>query len=983
MNHDINKVISLKMTADETTIEQFNGVFQNVFDATRILFNEIICWGKDTVYTYDGEEKVVDLIAKRKELYELTDKSISQENFDTLLFVLFNYFIACGNNGRDLATSIFGTPRTKEVITDTDFYELKKSAKLLTDDKKRSKELETLKKKINQVYLKIGNTLTKIGFKNREPFINFITFDETYSDEKYSVIANVHRMLTGWIKCDKMAYKKYHEEKTKIAHAKNEFDDGQVKLIEDFVEFCLSPVDPTNKHSCVIKSFDSRIHNHLKHCLIPALQSGMERPKKGFFRNYKEEKIPYSLHPSFYKYLQNNPDLWECKDPFILKSIFLLEMEMSNRKLKDHADYPFMGESSVNRVHYNLGKNYIKYQFSPTGSKVNDKNLEQKQKNDVKKYHFINGIKVDDLTISFRLKIKNSNYNEETDDEDKKDVVSESYDMGIFIKDKYFDGTYNPNPYFKDLVVWTSNNENDCTNLFQFTRRGQTVQALVKEPDIIFNGEYFEIRVSMTVVIDEESDICKNISSYHMTAIPFSRTGRQRCSESDKNKDRFKEIDNCEFNAIAFDLGQRTPYSYAVGKGTVGNPISKFKVIGTGEYEMSDNEMKDIYFNLLNDLKSACKLIGVTKSWKTKLEKAEDFEKKLHPFIIQTIGRAQDFFRNTQHHKNFSARKRNAFEKITNQNIEEIINDLYRIVKNTDLINLKSEYRWIGQYVTRYVHLAFKKVKVMRQFHLSTKKVEMKHDYEFTWLKCIEQLKRVLRSSFYIGTDPDDRPEINLKSLVDYANGVKDNFLKVIASSMVSEALRHNCAVIVIEDLENKRSKMNKRNENFMQSLWSVKRIKTAIENAASWHGIAVAPVSEVCTSQFDFSTGRFGYRNLKDNRLYFKDSKGQLKSVHADINAAQNILSNFFTRHASIRQIGLTKKYDNEEGGKRIKGFLTFHHGSVKKGLEAIKEEVNNLEDVKYAYFHGKKWISDIEKKAMVEEIKNIVKEKEKEKEA
>jgi IS605 OrfB family transposase len=927
MTETINKVVVLKATPiNDAVSAKFTKSFNQTFKVTQQLFNEIVCWGLDSVYTKDlvttdteGNKTFnpKDLKVARKALYNSTDKSVTFEQFEKMLKVMY-IALTNSSNSRGMVSPIIGNPQSEEKIGSADWETIE------TITNKWNKELV---KESNIIY-KISNTLKDIGFRNRSPYSI-----ELSPGERYTVVSNIHRMLTSWIECDAERSKTYKEEEAEIEKAYSEIDAAIAKDIKGLFDSCVK--------NNIIKHFDPRVHAYLRDCIIPALKSG-KNVTEHFFLNKDGDKIDFSLHDDFFKCLKDTPSLWNSEAPIILEKIHILEMIMSHNVHHPNAFYPFIGENDIHRFQYLFGDNYTGYEFETKGETVADVKISVPSFKETVEYNFTKGCKITDLFLAF------------TRSKEDKDAIS----FRIHTKDKYHSGDFNPNSYFNDLSVWNVDT-GKCTNLFQFPRKGKIVQALVKEPAIVITNGYYAVRLNMTVVTKNDTSLNEDLKWYLATALPATKSDRSAIKDTPANIERLKKIKGNTFRFLGVDLGQRTPFSWAVGESTITGPVNDLNILKTGEYEVTNN---DEYWNFLNDLKGFSKIIGIIKG--TSKGKEGNFN---HIFVKQTIEHAKAYLKD-----NFEG---NADKQVT---IKRFIGDTdhYKTLKNllvgNDLATIKKNPNFIGTIILKYLTLRFGELKDARKYHLRENDISTKLNQEFKWLKIIENMKRVLRSTSYLGTD-NNRTPINLDNLTDYFNGVKDNFLKVIASSIVDVAVENDCNAIVIEGLNPNatRSSLNKRNENFLHSLWSPARVQGAIENAANWYGIVIGEVSESQTSQVHHETQTYGYR--EGTKLYYME-KGKLKETHADMNAAKNIIRKFVTRHASTTQVSLNNISEKDDEGKRMKGFLTHKFGTIKAATEYFKK---NFAGVDFVYLNDGKWISKEQKMNLQDSIKALVEPK------
>lgn len=904
MNH--NKVITLKVI--KSSNNNFEENFNNVFLSTKEFFNDVVCWGKDSVYTKDGK---IDLTKNRQDLYEKTDKSLTYEQFSKMIAYLYEVII--GGQNRAICTSLFSKTKIDKTITGEEFLAMTlPSCKKKTKNEDKEKKKEENKKKTELMYL-VANTLRKSGFFNRFPFNSQLITPP----ERYSVLANTSRMLISWIECDKKTFETYEEEEKYLA---KELKDIQ-EPIKKFYNFCVE--------NSIVKHFDEKMKRYLQDCVIPSLKSGVPI-EKHFYYGSEGKKIGYSLSNSLYLYLKENKDLWDI----IVEKLHVLEKIAEHDKHKPYAFYPFMDENSAYRVQYNLGTNYVPYDFSKSGETLEDVVVVEKNTRGEKTHNFINGKKADIFSVKFK----------ETE-------------FKVCTREKYHNGEFNPGQYFKDLSIWETSDKANCTNLLEFIRKGEKFKALVKEPAIVKVGKDYNIRLNMTIIDEKDSETAEDLKWYFMSALPSAKKDGDKLEETKKNIDRFERIKGKTFNFLGIDIGMRTPFSWAVGKSTIEGPVNKLEIIAEGEYE---NNSRDEYRVLNSQLYRLRKFIyNIRCAYNGEEDELDNFG--------DLINDVKDYF------KKYNKGNKLATYKSFIEN-ENLIQDLRNQIKTYEACELKGKYDFIVTIMVKFIKLRFGEIKESRKYHLRSKSIKSKLDQEFNWLKVIEGMKKLSRSVSYLGLG-NDRTPTKLIKLSDYFNGCKDNYLKVFVSEIVKIAVKNNCKVIVMEDLGNGSVALNRKRENFIYYLWSPGRIQDAVANAAKWFGISVATVPESQTSQVHFETQKYGYR--EKTKLYYTE-KDVVKSVHADFNAAKNIMLKFVTRNSSMTQVFTKGIYDDnpvndkERNGQKLQdGLITHKFGSIKSADEFFKKR---FPKEKYVYLHGGEWISKSEKNEIQDGIKKRV---------
>ena len=913
ITNTINRVIVLKVTPTEAGA--FAAPFNLCFQATRSLFNEVACWGMDTVTRRDfnpaGAPLFIEtnLITERKAIYNKTDKSITFDDFSKLLKVLYNAFIT-SSEGRGLNSAILGDIKVKDTLTSQDWLNI---SMLVSTDAPFGKINEN-----KGLLYRVSNTLKAIGFRNREPY-NL----QLAAGERYSVTANVHRMLTSWRENNTRTIENYATEVENINNRYLEIDPEILPTLKMFFDECL--------HKSFISHFDPRVRLYLKDCVIPALKGGTEITEHFFIEPKDGNHIQYSLHPDFIELLKSSPVLWQGEDPYILKSVHILEALMTHESNRPNSAYPFIGESDTHRFSYFLGTNYTKYSVAVEGPAVEgDFTLETTNFGKSKTEVFTSGQKID------RMEFKVT----------RGDCDDAVYAFKLHTQDKYYGGTFKPNTYLNNASVWT--NKSNQAIYLQIFRKGLPVGAVVREPAIICKGGEYFIRLNMVVYPGDNSNTL-DVRAFNSTAAPSAKTNRSVLQDSDKNLERWGTLKGKTYKYLGVDLGLRSPFSWAVGESTLTSVSNKVTILETGEYTAPFNPT---YWTLENDCKNVGKILGITKS--LAMGKTASFNN----YMKITIKSAQDFFSS---YSKLGTRREAIYREFTQDT--DPYNTLMNLLTkhNCDLIKVKQDPSFIGSILLSYLNLKFGELTEKRRMHLKDQTVDSKFSNEYNWLSIIEQLKRVSRSLSYKGTD-NTRTPINLKNLTKSYNNCKANLLKQYSSMIATIAYNKGCSVIVLEDLKGASKSLTSRESNFLQAFWSPTMVKSAIENAAGWYGIAVAEVSESQTSQIHFETGKFGHRDRAF--LYYEDADGSVKSTHADMNAAKNIVSRFASRHTDLHQVSLKSlrgkplegEAEDANTGKRLPGYLTFTFGSVNNGVEFFKAKDSTVD---LWYRDGDEWIS------------------------
>ena len=133
------------------------------------------------------------------------------------------------------------------------------------------------------------------------------------------------------------------------------------------------------------------------------------------------------------------------------------------------------------------------------------------------------------------------------------------------------------------------------------------------------------------------------------------------------------------------------------------------------------------------------------------------------------------------------------------------------------------------------------------------------------------------------------------KNLRRFHDGLRRRVDKGRASQVMNIASNHNALVLFVEGLECNGSASKDPQDNILRSLMGVGGMKKALTELGHKHGILIVPVDPHLTSQVNYETKKIGHRAGR----YLYMSKEE--KVHADENAAKNILWRGACRHADM----------------------------------------------------------------------------------
>lgn len=725
------------------------------------------------------------------------------------------------------------------------------------------------------------------GFLDRFDIDN----SDTQLAEKFGILKCVVESYKGWSESDKAARESYAKEENEISAEFGKIPDEHKDLIKKFYQFCIS--------GNYLREFSKKSKSYFKDCVVPQLKKS-GKVNKHFCMLDRGDKQSFSLSPDLINYLGDHHKLLDDVDgePLLVRYSDLLELMARHNRHRDGAAFPFVGQEDHHRFRYKLGLNYKKYKLNYNGTDLGN----------------ISGISGKQISDFFYV---SCSYRQENQRIDR--VIFQ-----ILIRDKYYDGSYNPSQYLSNLKIWK---KEDCVFVLEFDRHGRTVMANVSEPCIVKEDNEYYLRLDYVVLLDNEFET--DLKYYLNSAYP-SRSSRSKLNDKPKNIERLNRIKDIDLKVMGVDLGYwLKPFSYAIAKTTIRNIVNDFNILNTGVFEFDRN---DEYFKFIRYCRLFKQIIKASKS------------KNSYPGDL-------DGYEEIKEEEGFE-------EKSNNPRI-------FR-VENWD----SSNRDWIGHPVYRFIKKYFYQLKRARQNEMKGEKRISNNPFQ--WIDCIIWFKGVILRRYYLGK-PKNCKRANVEKLNDYYNNFKAELMKFIASRIVKVAMDNECGLIVLEKLGNMGLRSKKSNK--MWSIWSPRMLAKAVENAAEGMGICVVQVDAKFSSEIDFETGKFGYRPRKKNdpgerfNLYV-ERNNNIASVDADQNAAKNLINRALSRHAKCRYISVGTDNGTDNGTRKFRrGIMTYEFGSVNKANDWISSWFRDYRG--YIVKHGDEWITYERKEEIREQIK------------
>lgn len=667
-------------------------------------------------------------------------------------------------------------------------------------------------------------------------------------------------------------------------------------------------------HLCVDNNwcrwFDKKFQSHIRDFVIPAFREDRS-PEMQWNCKGKIEPRPYSLSDDFYPALRSRTHLWDI----LPEQVDLMELVAAHRAHKEHACFTI--DSPVG---YLLGDNYTKFTIEAGGSPVNDRiDLDDWTSRTPRKLNAIQGVRlVGQMNISFK-----------------------DHRLALAIR------PHQKKAWWSDIRIWRVNDPakktkeltpTTSTVMLEFKRNnriGDTQIALLKEPMILRLRGKWVIRFSLSVksVEDQVWGLKK--------ALP---------SRMDQNV-ALPTLPNDPLRVLGVDLGMRCPYAYAVSERRDG----EVTVLTSGH-----RNSVYAYNELIEEVKGSIRALNrLVYNKKTEVENGEEVE------IIKTAVPVLS---------RISGLRRDKLEFLQQLDPEKVFIDSVRLVKQVGLAEAKKSYGFIANLLLHYAKTRFGQIKTERKFWVQNQDQAAKFDQDSSMLYLIDlmiRLERKVRTMGYpTGTTVTSNYE---KGLLRLRENIRKNFSKQIAIELIDLAVRNECDAIAVEQLSgSKATSGNTAGQNRILLSWAPSILKAAISNAGAVYGLSakdgeLVEVSERDTSQVHYETERWGWRNDAD--LYYEDGE-EIKSVHADVNAAKNIAKRALTHHGNLFSLFEDKKGETEDPKKssaRINGFMTKMFGSISDGKAVIKPGG--------IFWHGDQWISKEEKQAVQERIQSVVK--------
>ena len=277
------------------------------------------------------------------------------------------------------------------------------------------------------------------------------------------------------------------------------------------------------------------------------------------------------------------------------------------------------------------------------------------------------------------------------------------------------------------------------------------------------------------------------------------------------------------------------------------------------------------------------------------------------------------------------------------------------------------------------------------------------------WIDSLYRYIDVMKSFHNLGSfyDKNLKKKVNgttvgfCKTIYDQINNNNDDMFKKFTNELMSVIRKHKVSVVALEKMESMLGDKSRHTfENRNYNLWPVGQLKTFMEGKLESFNVALIEIDERNTSQV--CEENWSYREADD--LYYIDGD-KLHKVHADENAANNIVDRCISRHTNMFSLYMINPKDDyyvptciwdtsEEGGKRVRGFLTkmYKNSDViftkkddklvksKMSVKELKKLVGKSKEKRGQYWYrveGKNWINEADRDTIISNAKKLSRER------
>ena len=429
-------------------------------------------------------------------------------------------------------------------------------------------------------------------------------------------------------------------------------------------------------------------------------------------------------------------------------------------------------------------------------------------------------------------------------------------------------------------------------------------------------------------------------------------------------------------NIMGIDLGQRNPFAYFIKD-------NNGKFVAQGHMDGSKNETYKKYINFGKECTSVSHLIGETRSYLHGDNEA--ISKELYNDVSGFCNSSLSYE-----------------EYLKYLDTKKFLVNKEDLNKNTTHLLRQKEHNWVGRDWLWYISKQYKK-------HNENRMQDADWRQTLYWIDSLYRYIDVMKSFHNLGSfyDKNLKKKVNgttvgfCKTIYDQINNNNDDMFKKFTNELMSVIRKHKVSVVALEKMESMLGDKSRHTfENRNYNLWPVGQLKTFMEGKLESFNVALIEIDERNTSQV--CEENWSYREADD--LYYIDGD-KLHKVHADENAANNIVDRCISRHTNMFSLYMINPKDDyyvptciwdtsEEGGKRVRGFLTkmYKNSDViftkkddklvksKMSVKELKKLVGKSKEKRGQYWYrveGKNWINEADRDTIISNAKKLSRER------
>lgn len=758
-----------------------------------------------------------------------------------------------------------------------------------------------------------GCTTTIFGGKSKGEFANKYSslgkfpiysspltgMDFTTAGYNYSANAAVHIQLDSLNECDKLCNTEFNDLKKTLEKYDEELhSEYDEKLVARFYEFI-------NNLMLMGWSFDGNFQHFFNKCMLPELENS-KIVTKGTYQ-LADKKIRYSFYnPKLADIIFKNPEFWNIMANET--SVNYFDTMRRIKRKKEHAEYckTTLTKAQVRPV---LANNGIKFSISCDG----------KLAYVLFKLPSVDGNKPEQLNIP-------CNYQKFYVVGEKAGSPKKSYLSNLIITDNK-NGTYTCNYSVNEKRPQTAQLK-ECFLRMKINNQNwfdKYVDGTLKPEDGPIKATYFDFYFDLSLGVSESPihDLTfievfskGGVRAHYSSAYPETKE-----LENQSNIPiNFKPLVDKPHRLMGIDLGQRNPFAWCV-KNNDGS------VVSAGHLNGANNENYKKYIDFGNECENLIQLIKETKNYLYGDNEAIDTDN--YNKLIKDVS--------VENYTKYLQSKRilvNAEDQSKNQTH-----------------TIKQDNDWIIKDVV---------FRLTAQYHKLNSGRYNDNDWKQTlyWIDAIYRFIDLQKSFHNFGSYRDYTTDTKVNgtgkgfcsSYYNHINNLNKDTFKKFCFELLPIIKKYGVSCVCFEELKSMYGdKLRSSHDNRLFNLWPVGQLKTFLEGVLKPYNVAVIEVSEQDTSQI--VDGKWAYRN-KDILT------NGTSSVHADEQAASNIVDRALTNHTNLYSLYMINVIDDywvpnyiwnpkEKGGKRVRGFLTKWYGNsgvvfVKKSNKLVKANIS-----------------------------------------